>query len=107
MAFAVSTSPRATADYIYEMTEDGLLIIIDLDLGNRSVTNDMQNVLVDIAWGEERASLAGCRITYRDSEGNWSRVVLSQEGRYERVCSFGKRVTEEAEALMLLRQVPK
>ena len=107
MAFADSSRPQALADYLYDLTEDGLLVIIDQDLGNRSVTNDIENVLVDIATAEERPTLAGLRVTYRDSEGDWCRVVLSKEGRYDLICSFGKRVTHEAEALELLRQVPR
>ena len=107
MAFAVSPRPQASADYLYDLTEDGLLVIIDQDLGGRSVTNDIDNVLADIAQAEARPTLAGLRVTCRDSQGEWCRVVLSKEGRYERICSFGKRVTGEAEALELLRQVPR
>ncbi len=106
MAFAVYSRPRASADYIYDLTDDGLLVIIDQDLGGRSVTNDVVNVLGDIALKEGLESLVGVRVTYRDSEGDWCRVVLNRAGCYERICSFGKRVTGEAEALDLLRQVP-
>lgn len=107
MASAVTPRPRASADYLYVLTEDGLLVIIDQDLGNRSVTNDIENVLGDISLKEGLESLAGLRVSYRDSEGDWCRMVLSNEGRYERICSFGKRVKDEGEALELLRQVPR
>jgi hypothetical protein len=107
MAFAVAPSPRASADYLYDLTEDGLLVIIDQDLGNRSVTNDIENVLADLAQAEELATLAGRRVTYRDSDGDWCRVVLTKEGRFDRFCGFGLRVKDEAQAVELLRQVPK
>lgn len=107
MAFAVSPRPRASADYLYDLTEDGLLVIIDQDLGGRSVTNDIDNVLADIAQAEARPTLARLRVMYRDSQGEWCRVVLSKEGRYDCFRSFGKRVSGEAEALELLRQVPR
>lgn len=105
MAFAVSSRPRTTADYLYDLTGDGLLVIIDQDLGNRSVTNDMANVLADIAQAEELASLAGVAVTYRDSEGDWCRVVLNADGSYEQICGFGTRVTDEAEAIRRLREL--
>lgn len=107
MVFAVSPRPKASADYLYDLTEDGLLVIIDQDLGNRSVTNDIENVLADIAQAEERPTLGGLRVTCRDSDGSWCRVVLNNEGRFDRFCGFGKRVTDEAEAVTLLRQVPQ
>lgn len=114
MSFGTSPRPyigqghtRASADYLYDLTEDRLLVIIDQDSGEKSVTNDMVNVLADIAQTEGLPSLAGVHVTHRDSDGDWNRVVLSQEGRYERVCSFGLRVTDEAKALELLRQVPR
>ena len=97
-------NPRATADYIYEVTEDRLLVIID-ELSAVSVTNDIRNVLADIAQREGLASLAGFRVTYRDSELDWCRVVLSETGRYEQICGFGVRVTCEAEAKRRLREL--
>jgi hypothetical protein len=63
--------PRA--DYTY--TVDGNIIaIIDLDLGSRSVTNDMENVLAEIR--AELGDLAGYSIIYRDSMRRWDGVRL-------------------------------
>lgn len=104
MAFTVSSRPRASADYLYDLTDDGLLVIIDQDLGGRSVTNDLVNVLGDIIVKEGLESLAGVRVTYRDSEGDWCRVVLDAAGSYERVCGFGVRVTDEAVAVRHQRE---
>ena len=106
MAFAVSPRPKASADYLYDLTEDGLLVIIDQDLGSRSVTNDIEAVLSDITGQENLESLGGRRVTYRDSDGSWCRVMLTVGGRFDRFCGFGLKVTDEARALELLRQVP-
>ena len=96
---------RSAADFLYELTEDGLLIIIDQDRGNKSVTNDMANVLADIARSERRGALLGRRVAYRDSQGEWARVLLDAEGRFDQFRGFGRRVTDEAEARRLLREV--
>lgn len=61
------------ADYNY--TVDGNIIaIVDLDLGSRSVTNDIENVLADIR--AELGGLAGYSVIYRDSLGRWDGVRL-------------------------------
>jgi hypothetical protein len=55
------------ADFTYSITLD-LIKIVDLNLGNKSVTNDIENVLRKIeAW--HQGSIAGFKIMYRDSEG--------------------------------------
>lgn len=63
--------PRA--DYTY--TIDGSVIsIVDLDLGSKSVTNDIDTVLDDIR--AERGDLSGYAVIYRDSTGRWDGVRL-------------------------------
>ena len=96
---------RATADYMHVLTGEGVLVIFD-KLGPRSVTNDMEAVLDDIAADEHRGSLCGVLVTYRDSQGEFCQVVLNEQGRFGSFRSFGKRVTDEAEAVALLRQMP-
>ncbi len=61
------------ADYLHEITEyNGFkcLKIEDLNLGNISVTNDIENVVADIAQ-MERIDPSQFIIVYKDSEGNW------------------------------------
>lgn len=61
------------ADYTY--TIDGNTIaIVDLDLGNRSVTNDIDYVLEEIR--VELGDLSGYCVIYRDSMGRWDGVRL-------------------------------
>lgn len=61
------------ADYTYSV-DGSVIAIIDLDLGNRSVTNDMEYVLADIR--AEMGDLAGYSVVYRDSMGRWDGVRL-------------------------------
>lgn len=58
-------------DYAYGI-ENGVVKIVDLDMGKTSVTNDAENVLTEInsiEYIEDR------RIVYRDSTGQWDEIV--------------------------------
>lgn len=59
------------ADYIYN-TDDEFVRIIDMNLGNVSVTNDIENVITQI--NSER-NIKHLRIIYLDSERIWSEVI--------------------------------
>ncbi|CCH03546.1 hypothetical protein FAES_pFAES01052 (plasmid) [Fibrella aestuarina BUZ 2] len=67
------------ADYTYSI-EGNIIVIVDLDLGNRSVTNDIENVLADIR--TDLGSLAGYSVIYRDSMGHWDAVSLVNDVVY-------------------------
>ena len=60
------------ADYTYTF-EDGVLRIVDLNLGGMSVTNAIEDVLADIEVSTN-SPIRG-RIIYRDSEGIWDEVI--------------------------------
>lgn len=64
---------KSRADFLYR-TEvlDGqkVLLIVDQNLGNMSVTNDIENVVEDIA-GKENIYLNDHLIIYKDSMGMW------------------------------------
>ena len=65
------------ADYSLQVDEPAKEIrIIDADLGNMSVTNDLDRVLCDVA-GLIDESLDNYSITYRDSTGTWDRIVVT------------------------------
>ncbi|WP_229374392.1 hypothetical protein [Fibrella rubiginis] len=64
---------RFRADYTYTI-EGTIIVIVDLDLGNRSVTNDIENVLDDIRL--KIGDLAGYSVIYRDSMSRWDGVRL-------------------------------
>lgn len=67
------THPFLRSDYTYTV-EENVIAIIDLDLGNQSVTNDIENVLDEIS--AQLRGLAGYAIIYRDSRGIWDGVRL-------------------------------
>ena len=65
------------ADYSLQVDEPAKEIrIIDADLGNMSVTNDLDRVLCDVA-GLIDESLDKYSIVYRDSLGTWDRIVVT------------------------------
>lgn len=71
------TRPRAD----FQMTVDELIQeirIIDEDLGNMSVTNDLERVLCDVAFNVDR-TLDNYSILYRDSTGTWDRIVVTRD----------------------------
>jgi hypothetical protein len=50
-----------------------VIAILDLDLGNKSVTNDIDDVLRKIEYYHQR-SINSFKIMYRDSRGVWDGV---------------------------------
>ena len=80
------------ADFTYSMSPDAIAIV-DLDLGNRSVTNDIERVLRQIEYWHQ-GPIKGYRIMYRDSEGVWDGV--NWDG--QRASFFALQETDEAVA---------
>jgi hypothetical protein len=70
------------ADFTYSMAGN-VISIVDLDQGNRSVTNDVENVLRKIEHYHQ-GSIAGFRIMYRDSMGFWDGIQWDGQD----ACSF-------------------
>lgn len=73
-----TTNRPFAADYTYTV-EGNIITIIDLDLGNRSVTNDIDYVLAEIR--AEVGDLSGYSVIYRDSMGGgtvfeWSIILF-------------------------------
>lgn len=65
------------ADYIWGI-KDSVLWIRDLDQGGKSVTNDLENVLIEIAHKLiDQNMILPPFIIYRDSEGMWDGVNIS------------------------------
>jgi len=61
------------ADYTDKMADDSRsLHIVDLNLGNKSVTNDVEGVLKEL---KLKHDLRGVKITYLDSMGCVDRIV--------------------------------
>lgn len=63
---------KARSDYDYTIKPDGTVHIVDLNLGRMSVTNDAENVLLEI---HRHIDLTGRDVTYRDSDGQVDRLI--------------------------------
>jgi hypothetical protein len=64
LASVISQQVKTQADFTYSILGN-VISIIDLDLGNRSVTNDIENVLRKIEYYHQ-GSIAAFHIMYRD-----------------------------------------
>jgi hypothetical protein len=80
------------ADFTYTI-HGGVIAIVDLDLGNCSVTNDVENVLRKIEHFHQ-GSIVGFRIMYRDSAGIWDGI----DWNGQLASFFALRETEEVKA---------
>lgn len=64
------------ADYTYTVEED-FVCIIDMNRGDRSVTNDAENVIQDLV--RDGVDLSVRRVIYKDSEGIWDELLVSNK----------------------------
>lgn len=88
---------KAKSDYGY-VIDQKILFIEDRDLGNRSVTNDIENVLSDIIESEKNNEgflLDNYSIIYRDSSGSIDGVE-TRDNRFLRFYSIGEDDYEAA-----------
>ena len=69
----------SNADYIVKKVDKDILHITDLNLGNISVTNDVQNVLSEVGI---QYDLTKKRVQYTDSEGQVDRI-LQKDGKFQ------------------------
>lgn len=58
------------ADFSIVKIESDKIFIVDLDCGNRSITNDAENVYADI-----KKIFPDHRLIYRDTMGRWDEIV--------------------------------
>ena len=58
------------SDYEIVRIEDDRVFIVDLDLGNASVTNDAEEVFKEI-----KLHFPGRRLIYRDTLFNWDEII--------------------------------
>lgn len=81
-----------------------VLCIVDLDHGAMSVTNGAEIVLADMA--REYDSLPTW-IIYRDSDGNWDRLLATPDGQFQgfSVIDAGHRPKTLDHALQLILDI--
>ena len=85
--------PAVSADLTYKITPNTILII-DKDLGRRSVTNDIEGVLRKIEYWHQ-GSIAAFEIIYRDENGVWDGITW--DGQHPSFFAIGE--TDEKEFL--------
>jgi len=76
------------ADYNIIWIGDDDIFITDLNIGNRSVTNDAERVVNDLV-----SRYGNKHITYKDTDGQWSELV-HDNGKF---VSFGETKRHEKE----------
>ena len=81
----------------------GFVCVVDLDVG-RSVTNDAENVVADLA-----AELHdGVHLIYRDTDGTWDEIafVTDEDGRprFNGFNGLGQRSMKDAMTMIGLRR---
>ena len=81
------------ADFDYEVVND-VVAIYDLDLGNNSVTNDIQCILEILKGGIE--NLAQKKVIYRDSMGIFDEVVINENATFMGFRSINETTLDKA-----------
>lgn len=84
------------SDYIYYKRDKDLILIEDLNLGNKSVTNDLENVINDIIT-KEKLDIEKFDFAYVDSERETYRITPKYK---ENICIdiiFGEILKEDEE----------
>ena len=69
-----------------------VIVILDLDEGGRTVTNDVENVIADLA---SHTPLDGKRVIYRDTSGLWDEILV-EGGRFASFAPIRARTIAEA-----------
>lgn len=59
--------------------EQGVIVLIDLDRGGRSITNDAEAVICHL---RRLFDLTTHRVIYRDTMGLWDGLAVDQTGRF-------------------------
>lgn len=70
------------AEYQVKTVTPEIVFLVDLDLGNKSVTNDAEFVVREV-----HRRYGNKRIVYRDSSGDWSEL-LHHEGTFTRFSAY-------------------
>jgi hypothetical protein len=78
---------------VYSLTVHGDVIAIVDHCQGKSVTNDAENVIADLA---ARFDLAKCRVIYRDSMGTWDQMLVDRTGHFAGFSSLNARDLPEA-----------
>jgi hypothetical protein len=94
---------KPRADYTVTLHDD-VIAIVDLNLGNVSVTNDAEWVIRDlVAMGHKVDRM---RVIYRDSAGQWDRMATKGR-RFRKFLALRPRDLDEAGAISAVRRMSR
>jgi hypothetical protein len=85
---------RSQYEWFVRPEAPGVLFVIDLDNGGRSVTNDIEQVCAELV--TQGVLSPGHRLVYRDSENIWDEVLLDSACAFVRFLPLRATTPEEA-----------
>ena len=95
---------QPAAAYAWHVAPGGVMVVVDLDRsGWRSVTNDAEGVVSDLAELQPDLLARVPLVLYRDSMGRWDALRASHEGTFTGFVLIGAASEEEAVAWVLAR----
>lgn len=86
---------KKRSDYEIIKIEEDRIFIVDLDLGNISVTNDAEKVYFEIT-----KHFPGKRLIYKDTIENWDEIIM------ENFCAIFKNYKEHTPEIKEIKKFP-
>lgn len=83
-----------SSDFCILFENEGFLVFADMDLGNKSVTNDIVNVIKTL--GSERPEMHSTKVIYRDSFGKFDAVIIDNNNQFQSFYSLNTDSLPEA-----------
>lgn len=77
------------SDYEIVCVQEDKIFLVDLDLGNKSVTNDAENVVEEI-----NKNFPDKRIIYRDTLGVWDEIVIDRRRSYAEFAPYTEELPD-------------
>lgn len=102
MALKTPDHRLCQADFEHQVLYGKVLVLHDVNMGGCSLTNEMAAALQEVA-RMEKIRLAGFAVIYKDSAGEYARVLLDEAGGFAGFAGLGRAVFHQDEAEELLR----
>jgi hypothetical protein len=102
----VSNNKPTRADYLFEyFPQYKILLLEDLDLGNRSLTNDIGRVLYEMKIKHPYYAWHDIKIAYKDSMETWDGVNIENKGNSGGVYWYPIRTKDKEVAIEFLKKI--
>ena len=80
-------------DFAVMYSDNQYLIIEDLDLGNKSVTNGVEEVISELS---KSYNLKELNLIYKDSDNTFDVIVLNESGKFSNFAPLGVQDLDQA-----------